>query len=365
MNQQNRIGLNFIRPDVNRPGNYDFINSGVWLVDQYKLMGVKWNRLAFSWVLIEPEQGVFHWEPYDRIIDACQAVGIEILATLGGHFDRPPVPTWAGESLSQVIHEHSEYLERFIATWVRRYAGKINHWEMLNEPNTHHKGLAVLDYVEKILKPGFRIVKSIDPQAKVLPCAYNNLPIIGNKEDFWEASRGYCDIHNLHIYRDWAIFRSQTHADLEVEDAANFHSLMEKHGEAEKGFWVTETGWWGTGGLTSSMYETYKQDPTLRIAFKPSYSGKEILEHPVVLREDEKRAAWMKELFPGLLNIPGCEKVFFWVALDEFENGYAPDRWYGNTTAEQPGAQVDLWGIIAGDKTWRKSAFVLQKILQR
>ena len=62
---------------MNRPGNDDFLNSGVWLVDQYRQMGVKWNRLAFSWVLIEPERGVFNWEPYDRIVNACQAAGIE------------------------------------------------------------------------------------------------------------------------------------------------------------------------------------------------------------------------------------------------------------------------------------------------
>jgi hypothetical protein len=365
MDSHNRIGLNFIRPDVNRPGNFDFVNSGVWLVDQYKLLGVKWNRLAFSWVLIEPEQGVFNWEPYDQIVAACEAAGIEILATLGGHFDRPPVPAWAGESLKQIIRDHPEYLDAFITAWVRRYAGKIQHWEMLNEPHVHHKEMTVLDYVEGILKPGYRIVKSIDPQMKVLPCAYNQLPMSGNAEDFWDASRGYYDIHNLHIYADWAMFRSQTHADLEVEEAVNFRALMEKHGEGDKAFWVTETGWWGTCSLAPGMYDVYKKIPALWIDLKPVYAGKEILAHPVVQREDEKRAVWMNDLFPRLLNVAGCDKVFLWVALDEFENGYDPDRLYGQNTGGQPGDQVDLWGIIAGDKTWRKSAYSLQEIMRQ
>jgi len=93
---RDRIGLNFIRPDLGRPGNYDFLNSGTWLVSQFRELGVGWNRLSFSWVLIEPEEGVFNWEPYDRVIAACDREGIRILATLGGHFDRPPVPPWAG-----------------------------------------------------------------------------------------------------------------------------------------------------------------------------------------------------------------------------------------------------------------------------
>ena len=93
------IGLNFVRPDVGRPGNHDFLQSGVWLVSQFQELGVGWNRLAFSWVLVEPERGRLNWEPYDRIVEACDRAGIRLLATLGGHFDRPPVPTWAGQSL--------------------------------------------------------------------------------------------------------------------------------------------------------------------------------------------------------------------------------------------------------------------------
>jgi len=31
----------------------------------------------------------------------------------------------------------------------------------------------------------------------------------------------------------------------------------------------------------------------------------------------------------------------------------------------RPAKQVDHWGIIAGDKTWRKSAFALQELLSQ
>jgi hypothetical protein len=33
------------------------------------------------------------------------------------------------------------------------------------------------------------------------------------------------------------------------------------------------------------------------------------------------------------------------------------------TTEGQKVKQVDLWGIIAGDKTWRKSAHTLRELL--
>ena len=182
------IGLNFIRPDVGRPGNHDFLNRGVWLVSQFKELGVRWNRLAFSWVLVEPEPGRLNWEPYDRIVEARGRAGISILATLGGHFDRPPVPTWAGASLAEVVRHNPGALERFLEAWVARYRGSIGHWEMLNEPHTFHEGLTVAEYVEGILKPGYRIVKAADAGA-VLPCAFGQLPVLGDRKEFWEAAR--------------------------------------------------------------------------------------------------------------------------------------------------------------------------------
>jgi hypothetical protein len=364
-NYSNQIGLNFIRPDVNRPGNYDFQNNGEWLVSQYERLGIKWNRLAFSWVLIQPQRGIFNWDVYDRIVEACRNSKIEILATLGGHFDRPPVPEWAGQSLKEVVNEHPEYLYEYVDAWVHRYHPYIRYWEILNEPSVFHKGLTVLDYIEKILKPNYKIIKSTDSQAQILPCAYNHLPLVGNREDFWEAARGYYDIHNYHQYQHWGYFLTQTCAAPDEAELRVFHAEMEKHGEGNKPFWVTETGWWGTCSLTGSMYDIYKRFPgELALETCPVYSGREILDHPIVLREDANRAEWMKDLFPSLLSIPGCEKVFLWVSLDEFEGGYAPDILYGTQSGEQSCRQVDLLGIIAGDKSWRESAYVLQELLR-
>jgi hypothetical protein len=361
----NRIGLNFMRPDVNRPGNYDFINNGEWLVSQYQQLGVKWNRLAFSWVLIQPNKDSYHWDIYDRIVEASTRAKINLLATIGGHFDRPPVPGWAGQSLKEVIHKNPQALVNFIDACAHRYLPYIQSWEVLNEPSGFHKDLTVLEYVERILKPSYRIIKAINPNARILPCAYNQLPIKGNREDFWGAARGYVDIHNYHQYQHWGYFLTRTSAAEDEAELQRFRGEMVKNGEDAKPFWVTETGWWGTCSITGSMYDIYKRIPgELSIEIKPAYSGREILTHPVVYREDAYRAEWMKDLLPRALSIPGCEKVFLWTSMDEFENGYDPEKVYGSSTIGQPANQVDLWGIIAGDKSWRKSAFVLQDILR-
>jgi hypothetical protein len=363
MDSRERVGLNFIRPDVNRPGNHDFLSSGVWLVSQFKEMGVRWNRLAFSWVLVQPKKDRFNWERYDRVVEACDKAGIQILATLGGHFDRPPVPAWAGESLAEVVRGNASALDRFIAAWVERYRGSIHHWEMLNEPRTFHKGLTVTEYVEGILKPGYRIVKAADAGA-VLPCAFGQLPVLGDSNEFWGAARGHYDIHNEHMYVDWGLFRTRPCAAPEEAGVRRFRAMVEENGEGDKPLWMTEIGWWGTGSITSDAYDIYKRDPMMRsVEFQPSYRGEEILNHPVAARQDALRAEWLKDMYPRLLSVPGCEKVFLWVSLDEFEGGYDPNRIYGRSTPEGPAAQANLWGIIAGDKTWRKSAYALRDVV--
>ena len=89
----------------------------------------------------------------------------------------------------------------------------------------------------------------------MLPCAYNQLPILGERKEFWDAARGYYDLQNLHVYQDWGMFRSRSTADQEAEAVQAFRQTMVEHGEGDKGFWVTETGWWGTGSITGSAYE--------------------------------------------------------------------------------------------------------------
>jgi hypothetical protein len=356
-----RIGLNYIRPDVNRPGNFDFTQSTDWLVEQYIQMGVKWNRVAFSWVLVQPEKDTFQWEVYDRLVQACDRANINILATLGGHFDRPPVPKWAGDSLADVVKNHPDTLEKFMHTWVERYHKSIQYWEMLNEPRNFHKELNVEDYVERILKPGHAIVKTYDKNAKVLPCAYNHLPLGREPQYFWDVSHDLCDIHNYHQYQNWGYFLTRASAEGDEQEVRAFRGVMEKYQAGDRPFWITETGWWGNASPTGSIYDIYKRFPgDLAQETKPVYSGREMLNHPIVIREDVMRADWLQDLFPRLFSIPGCEKAFLWVSMDEFEGGYHPDQLYGS----QPAHQVDLWGLIAGDKTWRKSAFVLKDMLR-
>ena len=75
----------------------------------------------------------------------------------------------------------------------------------------------------------------------------------------------------------------------------------------------------------------------------------------------------MKDLFPRALSIEGCAKVFQWDVMDEFEDGYKPQAYYGRKI-EGDSIMVkksSMWGLIGGDKKWRKSAYSLKEIVNQ
>jgi len=288
--------------------------------------------------------------------------------------------------LHEVVNAHPEYLENFISHCVERYKDKIDYWEILNEPKWHHgkDGLTVMEYVEKILKPSYKIIKKADPGSKVLPCAYNNLPFNGNKEDFWDAARGFYDLQNYHLYSWWGFLRFNTSADPDVAELQSFRTLMNKHGEKNMKFWITESGWFGTSGVVGSLNYYYKNVPYITTfeenlneigkgvvhedyTLKPYYTGQEIMKHSVTIREDSLCAVWMHDFFPRVLAVDGCQKVFHWEVIDEFDGGYSPAEHYGERVKGDSiqVKDVDMWGIIGGDKKWRKSAFALKEMLNQ
>jgi len=72
----------------------------------------------------------------------------------------------------------------------------------------------------------------------------------------------------------------------------------------------------------------------------------------------------MKDMYPRMLAVPGCDKVFLWVAMDEFEGGYTPTalRHKSGRCARRSGGHM---GTHRGDRTWRKSAHTLQSLLKQ
>jgi hypothetical protein len=114
-------------------------------LDEIRGFGVSWLRVIVYWRSVAPDAdrpGVPRFEErdpaqypgfgkYDRAIDEARAKGFRILLTVSG-----PVPRWATERKEDnVTRPSATRFGRFAQAVGTRYAGKVDHWSIWNEPN--------------------------------------------------------------------------------------------------------------------------------------------------------------------------------------------------------------------------------------
>ncbi|HWL66684.1 MAG TPA: family 1 glycosylhydrolase [Actinomycetota bacterium] len=207
--------------------------------------GVKWVRIDVGWSSLQ-EQGrgvIGDWyaDLLDEVVDETRKRGMHVLATLWR------TPAWANNGAGVIAPptDASEYGR--IAEWAaRRYRGRIEAWEVWNEPNLSDffRGSAA-DYA-KLLKASYRRFKQGDPNAKVLmggPSA--------NDTDWLErvykaGAAGHFDIMATHPYQGMADYPPEHPDDGNVwwlTHTPAVRRLMKRFGDGNKKIWFTEFGW--------------------------------------------------------------------------------------------------------------------------
>ena len=222
--------------------------------------GIRWLKQMFSWEQIEPRKGQFWderykkstWEKYDDLVNLSRKHGLRVIARV----DR--APDWARRSniSPTALPDNLEDYGNFIHTLVSRYKGKIQHYQIWNEPNlTGEWGGRPIDaarYVE-LLKVAYRRAKEADPNAVILsaPLAQTlekserNL----NELDFLKAMyvSGAKDSFDI-------LFANAYGFDKPPADPPNAHVLnfqrvrllrdiMVQNGDGDKAVWLNEFGW--------------------------------------------------------------------------------------------------------------------------
>jgi hypothetical protein len=119
--------------------------------------GIKWGRQDFGWARIEKEKGAYDFAPYDRLLEALTRRGILIFGNLTGHpaFHDPRTP------------EGVEAYTAFARAAVARYAGRVDHWQIWNEPNGGYWKGTPEEYARLLAAAG-KAIHETNPKAKVL-----------------------------------------------------------------------------------------------------------------------------------------------------------------------------------------------------
>lgn len=209
-------------------GGGDEYNALVQELDLMQKAGIRWARADFTWGAIEPADGQFDFSRYDRVVS--EALAREVMPLPILCYSSP----WAG-----LAHENLPAWTRFVETVVRRYADRIRHWEVWNEPNIEFwKPKPDPAQYTALLRATHRAIKAIDPDLQVVYGGTAGIPLDFIRRTL-ELGAGECfDIMAIHPYS----YPDTAEASGRLRELAQLRDLLAEF-KAPGRIWVTETGW--------------------------------------------------------------------------------------------------------------------------
>lgn len=216
--------------------------------------GIKWGRQDFTWRRIEKERGVYDWAGYDRLVELCHEHGVTIFGDL----------TTAPRFWDPRTGEGVEAYCKFATAAVKRYRGKVDYWQIWNEPNGGYWNGTPEQYARLLAASG-KAIHEANPEAKVLglnmafcdviwaerilkqvpydcfdiACFHPYRPPSNPEDrfDWWELDQYVKSWHKHDLTPDYALVR------MSCEDQAEeLGKVMDKFGK-RKPMWVTEICW--------------------------------------------------------------------------------------------------------------------------
>jgi hypothetical protein len=216
--------------------------------------GVKWGRQDFNWARIEKEKGVYDWAAHDALVDSFTRHGIMLFGVLTGapKFHDPRTPDGA-----------SAYAA-FARAAAQRYPGRVDHWQLWNEPNGGFWKGTPEEFARAMAAAG-RAIHEAQPKAKVLGLNTAFCDILWTERILKQVPYDCFDIACFHPYRppsapeepfDWWVLdqyvKSWHRSDLTpdfplvrknvIEQTAELTAVMKEFGPP-KPIWVTEICW--------------------------------------------------------------------------------------------------------------------------
>lgn len=215
----------------------------------YASMGVDWVRIDFWWRDIQwtAADGPYNWGNHDKVVAAANKYGIKVIAELQG------VPSWAKASGGMASDANIKAYVDFAKAAVEHFKGKVQHWEIWNEPNlTMYWGAYPnpADYT-KALKAAYTAIKAVDPNSFVISGGLSPSPESGSgwygavefvKQMYANGAKGNFDALGFHPY-SWPLMPDDPAAwnGWEIMETG-IRGQMVANGDGAKQVWMTEMG---------------------------------------------------------------------------------------------------------------------------
>jgi hypothetical protein len=222
-------------------------------------MGAPWIVEYFPWPYIEPAEGTFIWGHTDLVIKHAENQGLTTIARLGW------APVWAHTdlddeetTLTSLDPGRYDDFGDFVAEFVKRYRGRVDHVIIWNEPNLSFEwGYQPVDpegYVD-LLREVYHRAHAANPDVVVLagalaptlepegsPAGLSDLLYL---EQMYQAGAGhYFDALAAHAYGKTTPPEAPPALDvINFRRVELLREIMIAHGDGDKPIYVTEAGW--------------------------------------------------------------------------------------------------------------------------
>jgi hypothetical protein len=211
-------------------------------------MGARWVRLHdfgdfCHWWVVEPEKGRFVW--HDAEVDELRNRGFLVFANLG----HPP--RWAGRDQEKregrgwtpAPPRDVDEWENYVWRTVQHYRGRIQHWEVWNEPYWKGFFAGTPEEYAALLKIACRAIKRADPEAVVVGGCFTPTDEAWTQRVLAAGALEFMDALSYHVYWSPPLTEpSEPDAPPVIaQQVRRFMELMRQHGAA-KPICMTEGG---------------------------------------------------------------------------------------------------------------------------
>lgn len=231
-------------------------------------LGIHRVRRDFRWSEIEPVQGTFVFDDQERLVTEAQAAGVDVLASL-----------LYGNLWATATPNHDEFyppddpgtFARYAAQTVAHFRGRVNSWEVWNEPNAGFRFWRPSLRGDsraygRLLSDTVAAVRTLDPAVRVAFGGTVFIPqlITGGvlfATQAFAANPGLAaslDAYAFHAYNVYAPRAGpESGAPNEVpllDKIALTAGMLEHEGVSTQApLWLTEIGWPSTGDVNETQ----------------------------------------------------------------------------------------------------------------
>jgi polysaccharide biosynthesis protein PslG len=242
------------------------------VLDALAAAHVRWIRVDVGWDMIEHDakgQRVrYEIRRLNSVVNGAAGRGMHVLVTLWR------TPSWANGGAGPMVPPNDPQDYADFARWAaRHWDGRIDAWEIWNEPNpTQSFWQGSAESYVGLLKAAYPAIKAGDPGAKVVLGGPSSNDTNWLSDVYAAGAHGSFDVMATHPYMAPSDLPPETPdtsgTDIYLMDHVRaVHDLMVRNGDGAKPIWFTEFGWsshlgnaglpnweWGVSSRTQAHY---------------------------------------------------------------------------------------------------------------